>query len=462
MKNLLPLFLALLCCQFAFSQGTYTEAQRKKDKAKLDSICRKSPNSCIYYNDVIGVKSIFKNFSPRRIIHTTKICFDKKFEFSVTRNGKITLGCYYINTRDGYVAQFMNQQNESCRGMNNPQPGFDMMITSKVGESFIFRINLRGEKTFMAQMPIEDVPYGGSTNFVLNNPRVLALPYREPFTNQNLPTLPYYIEGSNSSSVKYLFGAYHAQRIPLKDYFGAFGTGYYSDSMGNTFICLAVESTNNFVKIIKISDVNECFDGSEFKDEIAINTYINNQILEEKDKDLQNQASSGTNMNCAAANILIQHKRQVISKEVEYNKYIQNGGNPQSKEGLKLGAMAQDVTDKVIEHRLETEKNICDQEYTVQSSSDAKLKDRAQRKIQCYSLAVNQLNVLKTSLDQVSTRNGNNYGKALGEKSMMYIKKMAEINMDCNLDKAGNIKKNVMDEGSQKLRDQLQKILKRD
>ncbi|MCI3936996.1 hypothetical protein MQX03_07280 [Chryseobacterium aahli] len=465
MKTIFTFFITFLMLQIFVAQGTYTEEQRRRDQTKLDSICKKSPNSCLYYDDAIGPKSVFRNHAPRKINRTQKICFDKKLEYMATINGKTKRGCYYMNSVTGYVAQFLTNLNESCNGMNNPQPGFEMMITSKVGESFTFKINKRGERTFYAEMPPEGVPYGMSTNFVLKNPRALSLDYREPFTNLNLPTLGYVIEGIGESSTKYLFGVYHAQRIPLKDYVGAFGTGYYKDGMGNTFICLAVESENNFVKIEKITDVTECFDGSLFKDGVEEALQSNEETIREREKDLDYQDNLEYGKTCEATTALVQHKRQVLNKEKSYHNFIKSGGNPNSKDGLRLGAMAQDVTDQVVTHRLETEKRICAAEYSIQVASreynGAKAKERASKKIACYSIAVKQLDELQKSLTAINVRHGSNYAKALAEKNMLYLSKMRSIDTNCNQDKAGNTKKNPMEDGAKQLGEQLKEMIKR-
>lgn len=466
MKTLFSFLITLFFLQITFAQGPYTEAQRRKDQAKLDSICRRSPTNCSFYGELIGANSVFKNHVPRRIERNRKICFDKKFQYYSNTYGKVMRGCFYINTKDGYVAQFMSRGEESCDGMANPQPGFDMMIISKIGESFTFRVSKEGKKTFFAQLPPEDIPYGMLTNFVLNNPNALASPYREPFTSQNLPTLPYRIEGSTESSKKYLFSAYHAQRISIKDYIGAFGTGYYKDSMGNTMIALAVESDKHFVKIEKIEDVNECFDGRDFGDEMQEAIATNEEIIREKEKDLEYQGNNDPKKNCEAAEALVQHKRQMLDKEKNLNNFLKAGGSAQSREGLRLGAMAMDVIDKVVTDRLELEKRICSQEYSLyiynnNSGYGEKLKTIANNKIQCYNIAINQLNELKTQLEQINARNGTNYAKAISEKNLHYFKKIKDIDLNCNFDKDGKKKTTTMDAGAQKLRDQIQEIMKR-
>ncbi len=454
MKTIFSFFVTFIFLQISFAQGPYTEAQRRKDQAKLDSICKKSPSSCLYFEDLIGKKSVFRNHAPRRIVHTNKICFNKKVEYFAIQNGKSSIGCYYINTRDGYVAYFLDDVARSCAGMNNPQPGFSMIITSKIGESFTFRIDNRGRKTFLAQMPIENIPYGGYTNFVLKNPAMLQDPEREPFTNENLPTLGYVIEGIRDSSVKYLFSSYHAQRIPLKDYIGAFGTGYYADEHGNTLICLSIQSPETSVSITKITDVNECFDGSRFDDEKMTETQTTEELLDKKEEALDYYANSATTETCAAANALLAHKRQMLNKERAYNDYIKNGGNVHNREGLRLGTLAHDAKNHVITSHLEVEKKICELENS-ESSSNSK-----QLKIACLQTASNQLKELKNAMENIDSRNGTNYAIAANEKNKLYLKKMKEIDTNCNV-KKGQIQKNPFEDGAKKMGEQLKEMIKR-
>ena len=45
MKTLFSFLTTMFFLQITFAQGPYTEAQRRKDQAKLDSICRRSPTN---------------------------------------------------------------------------------------------------------------------------------------------------------------------------------------------------------------------------------------------------------------------------------------------------------------------------------------------------------------------------------------------------------------------------------
>ena len=156
----------------------------------------------------------------------------------------------------------------------------------------------------------------------------------------------------------------------------------------------------------------------------------------------------------------------MLDKEKNLNNFLKAGGSAQSREGLRLGAMAMDVIDKVVTDRLELEKRICSQEYSLyiynnNSGYGEKLKTIANNKIQCYNIAINQLNELKTQLEQINARNGTNYAKAISEKNLHYFKKIKDIDLNCNFDKDGKKKTTTMDAGAQKLRDQIQEIMKR-
>lgn len=462
MKKLISFLIFCNFLQIAFAQGTYTEAQRKKDKAKLDSICKKSPNSCIYYSDMIGGNSVFRKFAPKNINRTQKICFNKKFEYISIIDGKTNRGCFYVNTISGYVAQFTANDENNCDGMNHPQPGFEMIISSKIGESYTFRIDNRGKKTFIAQMPMEKFRYGGETNFRIKNANSISSDFREPFTNQNLPTLGYYINGISASSVKYLFGPYYAEIIPLKDYFGAFGLGYYTDGMGNTFISLAVESIDQFIKVVKITDVNECFDASRFKDESeeAIQTSENN--IKDREKELGDQERNIGD--CTTAQDLIDHKRKIIEAEEQFNSYIKNGGNPTSNEGLKLATMSQNVTEQVITHRLETEIKICETENALENaikeSSGVNNQNTLRAKIECYKKAQSSLKTLEAQLNRIDSQQGNNYAIAAREKNLLFLKTIKDINLDCNF-KKGILQDNPMNPGAQEVGQKLREMLKK-
>ena len=127
--------------------------------------------------------------------------------------------------------------------------------------------------------------------------------------------------------------------------------------------------------------------------------------------------------------------------------------------------MAQDVVDQVIIHRYETQIKICEQKYTIQLSSQqsngAQIKEKALKKIECYSLAVNQLNELENTLNEINQRNRNDDAKSLMEKNKAYLDKMKDINLDCNTNKWGNTKVSPLDNGSKILRDQLMEKIKR-
>lgn len=444
MKILFSFLLGLIFLG-ELSAQTYTPEDRRRDSIKLDSLCRRAPGKCLLYGDMIGPNSVFRNHSSKRITPNGTTCFDKKFHYYANVNGNEVRGCFYVNTADGYVAQFMSHIDESCEGMSNPQPGFDMMIVSKVGESFLYRIDQRGNRRFSGQMPPDGVVYGAQTTFVLRDPNAIDQDYRELFTDQNLPTLPYIIEGSSSSALRYLFGLYQGNRIRLQNYLGAFGTGYYQDESGNTFMCLASEAPNSYVRIDRIEDVAECFDGSGFSDEMEAVREANNEIIADREEDLEYRTQAGNVDGCEARDLLLEHEKRMLEKEKRANELLNNGANLNSTASQKIILESGDPVNEVIKHKLELQIRICELEYSnyiLENEYDNRSQSiqNNNTRIGCLNSSIGQLNDLETQMNTIGNQNQNNPGLALGKKSTLYLTGLQSINLNCNVDKNGNLK----------------------
>lgn len=437
-------FLLGLILLGELSAQTYTPTQRRQDSLRLDSLCQRQPNNCMLFGDMIGSNSVFRNHVPKIITANATICFDKKFHYYANVNGNEVRGCYYVNTTDGYVAQYLSHIDESCNGMDNPQPGFDMMIVSKVGESFLYRIDQRGNRTFTAQMPLDGVVFGGQTTFVLNNPDAIDQDYRELFTDQNLPTLPYRIEGSSSSSLRYLFGLYQGNRIRLQGYLGAFGTGYYKDESGNTFLCLASEAPDNYIRIDRIEDVAECFDGSSFSDEMEEIREANNQIIADKEEDIAYRSQSGNVDDCEARDLLLEHEKRMLDKEKRANELLNNGANLNTVESQRIISDSGDPMNLVIKDILELQIRICGLEnsnYRIQNEPGFGGSIQNNNvEIGCLNTAITNLRNLEGQMNVIGNQNQNSPGVALGKKSTLYFQTMSTINANCNVDRHGNLK----------------------
>ena len=134
-----------------------------------------------------------------------------------------------------------------------------------------------------------------------------------------------------------------------------------------------------------------------------------------------------------------------------------------SKEGLKMGAKAQNVINQVIMHRLESEEKICNLEYSlwlIANQNSSANKNTINQKMACHEKAIADLDNLEKELSLIDTKSGTNYAKAASEKNVLYFQKMRTINLDCNF-KKGQLQENLMNKGANELGDQMKEMLKK-
>jgi hypothetical protein len=429
MKFLLTILLGTFAV-VSFAQGTYTQAQRRKDSLLLDSLGN--------FWDLRGPNRVFANLQPKPLLPVSDICFNKKITYYTNVNGNTRTGCFYINTKDGYVAMFYNNYEESCKGINSFEPGYDMVIVASSGSSIHYRMDKRGKKTYFTEPPlITDIDRSNPTEFIYKNPNYTGF-YREPFTDQHLPTVPYVINGSPASSTRYLFGPSFPRTIKLKNYLGAFGLGYFDETGGSTYICLAMEAPNLYVRVDKIEDVAECFDGSQFnknerqerEQEFEKKLAKDRQRIEASEKTLENAGST-----CATdvQKEILKHKKLILEKEAKLEAYMKTGKSitdPRNIEGQKILASAGDAKDKVILKRLEYEQQVCNVDYSIKISkknyprnSIAKLEARKE----CLFNTVEKLKKLEMEMTEIDRSKGYNYAKAIQEKNMLYFRGLQGI-----------------------------------
>jgi len=428
MKHLLSVIFFSI--SFAsFSQSKYTPEQRLRDSLRLDSLGS--------YWDLRGPNRVLANLNPRPIPPVSDICFDKKITYYANARGRQINGCFYINTKDGYIAMFYNNYEESCKGMNSFESGYDMVIISKLGSSIHYRIDKRGKKTYFTEPPMTDMDRTTPTEYIYKNATYTGF-YREPFTDQHLPTVAYVINGSSNSSTRYLFGPSFPRTIKLKNYLGAFGVGYFEDfNSSSTYICLALESPDLYVRVDKIEDVAECFDGSDFKkDERQSIIDEERERITEKEKklDQQKESVSKSGNTCVARQQKIELKKEILKKEKAANEYMatnKNISDPRNIEGQRIIAAASDTKDRIILLRLETEEKICDVDYSLwiyaknyPTRSTAKLTSR----LQCLETSVEKLKAVEDEMTAIDNRNRNNPAKATREKNLLYFKSTKGLN----------------------------------
>lgn len=437
MKKTILLLLLLVFPALIFSQRT--SAQEKKEKKKLDSLCKKHPELCADFGMLVGPNSIFNNLDEKDLKPKEHHCFDKKFTYSGLVNNKPVEGCFYINTTDGLVAKREDKSN-SCNPLMSFEPGYHLNIYSMRGDAFLFQINRKKQRTFVATPALQDLS-GNNTTFQIVNPYTLDNDIAEKFTEDNYPTFQYKIRETSQNALYYLFAPYKASLIPVQDYLGMYGTGYYKDKNGFTILCLSMDSDpQNYIRIDKITDVNECFDGSSFENLSDESGRIENEISDRKKRDLQNRMNDDATYACNARQELIALE-SLMQEKSDRATQLARSGNISSPAALRILMEGNDVLDEVQKNKLKLQIKLCDNNESLQRKDiSPEMRTKYSAEIGCLNHSITQLVSLKNEIEVVENANSRNLGKALSEKNRLYIEGVRNIDLGCNADKSGNIK----------------------
>lgn len=424
----------------------YTPEDRRRDSIKLDSICRIAPADCGLYSDLIGPNSVFRKVEEKEIKPKETSCFDKLIHYSGEVNGTQTEGCFYVNTQDGFVARVTNDSGESCGNVQDFRPGYIMEIHSMMGDSFLYQVDRRGNKTFTAISGNPNMNYGGTTYFEVTNLHNLENDIYELVSDMNFPTLQYKITETHQPSIYYIFSTEFKPKMPLHDYLGMFGVGYYKGEYGNTNLSLVLDSdAQNVVRVDKILDVAVCFDGSSFEDQIQNTIVENNELMDKKEEELEIRSQSGNVDDCEARDLLLEHEKRMLDREKRANELLNNGANLNSVSSQKIILESGDPVNQVIKHKLELQIRICELEYSnyiLENEYDNRNQSiqNNNTRIGCLNSSIGKLNDLETQMNAITNQNQNNPGIALGKNSTLYFQAMGSININCNVDKNGNLK----------------------
>ncbi len=394
----------------------------------------------------------------------TTICFNKKFEFYSNVNSKETFGCFYVSTATGYVAQVFSE--EECRnGLSNYHPGYTVAIINNQGEAYLYQIDKKGRKTFMP-FTMDNLNRGNPTLSKIN-PSVSG--YGLTLSSQNLGVRAYKHPGNANSSV-YL----HAQTLPatirINSYLGVFGLGYYKTADRKEYLSLAYEAENIYMRVDNITDVNECIRISDFAtNTIEEGTAIQDELLQQKEEDIRLRQQDVNNSPCA------QEQQQLINLEKRVNTKTKNANNyykrnpvvvvDANNETQKMIVDAGNPTDMATKRKLEMELRVCqlyDDIYVSQQNGrqNANSENRKLTQIACLNQARDQLIFLESELQNLDRRYATEASKAQIEKSKHYMRRIKDINTDCNLDRDGNIKElNMNTPEMNQFKQQLQDIM---
>jgi len=436
MKNLISLLLLFAIPVFVFSQ-TRTSEQEKKDKKKLDSLCRKTPSICSDYKMLIGVNSVFYDLKEIKLKPKERHCFDKKINYRGLVNNRPVNGCYYVNTNDGLIAR---REDKSCNGLMDFEKGYRMSMYSMQGDAFIYEVDNRENYRFLV-IPSSENLAGNNTTFSISDFDAFRSGNAEKLTDHNLPAFQYKILESTQDAQYFLFAPYLEERIAVMDYLGMFGTGYYKDKFGNTIISLLmISDPQNYIRIEKISEVNECFDGSAFNSFADEAGNAENEISGRRQTEFDERMNSNSG-GCAARTQLVTLERKMQDKS-DRAMSIAKSGKPHSQADIDALLDGNNVLDEVEIQILKLQVKLCSLQDAVSSpNTSPESKAHYAREIGCIHSSITKLKALKSELEAIKIPNPKEKGRVLVLRSKHYFTRIAQIDLGCNANKSGDIKK---------------------
>ncbi len=438
MKKNILLFLFVLIPFFVFSQNRNSE-QEKKDKKRLDSLCKKNPSICVDYKMLVGRNSVFYDLKEKELKPKENHCFDKKINYRGLVNNRPVEGCYYVNTNDGLIAR-REDRNKSCNPLTDFERGYRMTMFSMLGDAYIYEIDNQNRKSFRIVPSSENV-IGTGTTFSISDYESFRSGNAEKLTDHHLPAFQYKIQESTQDAQYFVFAPYQAEKIPVMDYLGMFGTGYYKDQYGSTVICLLmISDVQNYIRIEKISEVNECFNGSSFNDLAEEAGNAEEEISQRRQEDF-NERMNNNSGGCAARTQLLTQERKMQDKS-DRAMSIAKSGKPHSQADVDALLDGNNVLDEVELQILKLRVKLCSLQEAISSpNTSPESKAHYSTEIGCINSSITKLKALKSELEAIKIPNPKEKGKVLALRNKHYFTRIGQIDLGCNANKRGGIKK---------------------
>jgi hypothetical protein len=383
---------------------------------------------------MVGKNGALAELKPKTLNPNSKFCFDKRFWYTTNISGKIIKGCFYLNTKDGYVGVNGNMKDSNC-DMNTNDPNFLFTVyTKKDGQGMGFTVDKRAGKQLL-KIPMRlPNPTG---KFVKRHGRNEG--ERRQFTELSLPTWAYYDPATGDypkTTFRYFYGNGYPIDGNLKDHLGMFGLGFYL--LGEeTVLCLSQEKDDKFTTIDRLENVNFCFDGTNFKDEIAAAVREETQMIEDDKKQIEESQQGIISNNSYCKDFhqrILDHKAMILKNREAANKLMERHAPVNDPENQRIIASAQDPVNEAIRLRLETLADQCDANYTLTkiATTDAQRK-RAKDRINCLQERINALIELEDKLIKINEENASNPAQGQLKKSVYYMTNIGKVTrIRCN------------------------------
>ncbi len=378
-----------------------------------------------YYTGILQAPVATGETTPQLITPTgQKLCFDKKVRIkSLISSGPVEQ-CMYLNTTEGYVGLLPPARSGGDRcDIKTDDPDFIFFVLGLKGNAYTFRNNKKNGG-------IEHWVSTGNTQAYQYNFPVTGANYtlhkkteRRGYCGDKIKTWAYKYDNP-SSPVYYLFGKTFPDEITVAErkYIGNFGVGYQFTDKG-LFIIMEMVGGSYSCKITELEEVSICFDPAPFKiaeDEMFNKMQVSLQREREKIAADEIKASTG---DCSSEQMAVINFRKEQLRVQEARVYTSQQGNMYQDLPTQqaMGGMFDHVaiTEQTI---LENKTKICNAQQRMAKARSETSRQSYQEKISCLTNQNAQLEASKEQLKALDIQYVNEPGKALAEKSKLFMR----------------------------------------
>ncbi|MDF2187894.1 hypothetical protein [Paraflavitalea sp. CAU 1676] len=353
--------------------------------------------------------------SPVHIMPRERLCFNMEFDLKITMPSKMVEQCMFVNHTTGVVGMLPPHEDGLVNMLFPELVDFSFQVMSMTGNTYHYHNNKGKNNTIEKWVTTgnsEQNPYSQMAGMFTGAVDLQRKNTTEVYCNGRMRAMAYRFSTSPDMTW-YLYGDRFPEKIHPQKFLGNQGVGYLQANEG-LYVITEFRTTGYSVRVTNIEVSNACLETSQFMmQEAEFQRQQNANIVKEKvslDKAARNVSGA-----CAGERLLlINFKKEQANKRELALRQINEGNTNQSNSNAQRNMAA--LMDPVVvtqQNILETKLEIC----KAQNGSE-----KARRNLGCLNTQLGQLMRLEEELRALDDRHRNEPGRALGEKSKLYMR----------------------------------------
>lgn len=395
---------------------------------RRDTIWGNFPNQ-EYYNHILRA-TVVSGETQQIIIHPNQepFCFDKKITIKSTVSSRAIEQCLYLDTKGGLIAYLKPSRNggSSLCDIKPDDKDFFFSVMGLKGNVYNYS---NTEKKGVIQHWVSTgntqehvYMYDGATN--TNQYTLHKKGERRDYCDGKIKATSYKYDGATAPTM-FLFGKTYPPDINVtaNKYIGNFGIGYQYTDKG-LYIIMENVATGYTCKITSIEDVNVCFNPAPFqKQEDEFRSKRNDELQKEREKLDKQERDAGNSRTCSSEKLAVVNFKKEQLRKQEENLRNSNHGNVYQDNVTQQAYMG--MMDPLISVQggiLSARVSICGIEADIaKHPNDNSLQGR----LNCKQNMLAKLMSAEAEMKALDTQYANSPGKAMAEKSKVYLRAMS-------------------------------------